>query len=564
MTALLLAANPLPTFSRVAQLDLSAAPGLGGAPLLIVAYPAFILLCLSGALDALLRPGPAARLMGDLARRRARPWLLGATALLLLVSLLVTWAMLWVSVQRALTNALLVTLGWFDLAISALIAGVMLLLGQALIAHEVFTGRALPRQGLLRYWRRAVILAAGYGVVVGASLAAQLRPIYGLLLTTLLMTIFYALITWRAYTERERYTRELRPFVASQRLYDHLVSADESRESSARPFAALCENVLNTGRAFLIPHGPLAPLAGSPLSYPADATAPDAIHSIAARCESPQVTILPLDPAQFNHTFWAVPLWSQRGLIGLLLLGEKNDGGLYTDEEIEIARAAGERLIDAQASAELTRRLMALQRQRLAESQLLDRRARRVLHDDILPRLHTALLSLSANREAVTMLSEAHRRISDLLREMPAAPAPELTRLGLFGALRHVAAHELASAFDEVTWAVTPEAEGRAQSLAPLTAEAVFAAAREVIRNAARHGRSGHAQRPLHLRVSAEGGDGLSITIEDNGVGILDPAAHGNGQGLALHSAMMAVIGGALTVESQPEKFTRVRLTIFK
>ena len=87
---------------------------------------------------------------------------------------------------------------------------------------------------------------------------------------------------------------------------------------------------------------------------------------------------------------WAVPLWSERGLIGVLLLGDKRDGGLYTQEEIEIARASGERLIDTQASAEMARRLMALQRQRLADSQVLDRRARRVLHDDVLPRLHTA------------------------------------------------------------------------------------------------------------------------------------------------------------------------------
>ncbi len=80
-----------------------------------------------------------------------------------------------------------------------------------------------------------------------------------------------------------------------------------------------------------------------------------------------------------------MPLWSERGLIGVLLLGEKRDGGLYTQEEVEIARAGGERLIDTQASAEMARRLMALQRQRLAESQVVDRRARRVLHDDVLP-----------------------------------------------------------------------------------------------------------------------------------------------------------------------------------
>jgi len=48
---------------------------------------------------------------------------------------------------------------------------------------------------------------------------------------------------------------------------------------------------------------------------------------------------------QAGGAVWAVPLWSERGLIGALLLGEKRDGGLYTQEEIEIARATGERCV---------------------------------------------------------------------------------------------------------------------------------------------------------------------------------------------------------------------------
>src|SRR5439155_25530159 len=101
-----------------------------------------------------------------------------------------------------------------------------------------------------------------------------------------------------------------------------------------------------------------------------------------------------LEPARYGDATWAVPLWSERGLIGVLLLGEKRNGGLYTQEEIEIARASGERLIDTQASAEMARRLMALQRQRLMESQVVDRRTRRMLHDDVLPRIHAAILAL--------------------------------------------------------------------------------------------------------------------------------------------------------------------------
>jgi hypothetical protein len=108
---------------------------------------------------------------------------------------------------------------------------------------------------------------------------------------------------------------------------------------------------------------------------------------------------------------WAVPLWSERGLIGVLLLGEKRNGSLYTQEEIEIARASGERLIDLQASAEMSRRLMAIQRQRLAQNRVVDRRTRRMLHDEVLPRLHAAMLTLPPEASDVAgQLGEIHHQ----------------------------------------------------------------------------------------------------------------------------------------------------------
>jgi signal transduction histidine kinase len=285
-----------------------------------------------------------------------------------------------------------------------------------------------------------------------------------------------------------------------------------------------------------------------------------------------------LDPARHGGAAWAVGLWNERGLIGVLLLGDKRDGGLYTQEEIEIARASGERLIDTQASTELGRRLMALQRQRLAESQIIDQRARRVLHDDVLPRLHAALLALSgeqASAETASLLTEAHRQIADLLRDMPTATAPQVARLGLIEALRQVVKEEFRRAFDDVTWEVEPEAERNGRAIPSLTAEVLFYAAREAVRNAARHGRPGDTKQPLHLHIKAIWHDGgLEITIEDDGVGLgtvglgtaglrtVPRTEKSGGQGLALHSTLMAVVGGTLAAESAPYKGTRVTLTL--
>lgn len=579
---LLVFANPLPSYTQVAQLRLSATPMVGQIPLLIWVYPLYILLCILLSLDVLRHPAPSDRMMGDLARRRARPWLLAASVVLLAVSLLVGWIMFWLILnahQREVSGLyadMTRTVTWFDVIISGLIALVVIFVGRAIVSYEVFTGRILPRRGLFRYWRSVVILAAGYGVIMGWSLTFALRPVYIILLTTILIALFYALFSWRSYAERERYIAHLRPFVASQRLYEHLLTpttATPSEVDAVTPFRALCADVLGARVAYLAAVGPLAPLVGPTLAYPAPLSQPlPALTKLIGQFNSPQTIGVALEPAHYQEAMWAVPLWSERGLIGVLLLGEKHDGSLYTQEEIEIARASGERLIDTRASAEIARRLMALQRQRLTESQLLDRRARRVLHDDVLPDLHAAMLTLSGEQAAarvngtstVSLLAGVHHQIADLLRQMPPTTAPEVAKLGLIGALHHVVDDELAGAFDRVIWQIQPGVRDRLHAIPPLVAEVLFYAAREAIRNAAHHARDVNTTLPLSLTLSVLWDDGLRIIIEDNGVGF-GLTAHptgGSGQGLALHSTMMAVVGGSLAVVSEPGGYTRVSLML--
>lgn len=582
LATLLIFTNPLPAYTQVPALNLSKEPLLDSTWLLVFLFPAYTILCMGLSLDVVRRPGPTERVMGDLARRRARPWLVATSVVLLLVSLLVTAAMVWVVLtarRQTFSNVyseIEFTFGLFDLLIASLIGVANVLLGQAIVSYEIFTGKSLPRRGLVRQWRSAVVLAAGYSVLVAGSLARNWPPVYLLLGATILMTVFYALFSWRSYAERDRYIDHLRPFVASQRLYEDLLVRSEQSSpvvDAGTPFRALCADVLGTKRAYLAALGPLSPLVGPPLVYPEGEDAPQLpLSEIASGLHSPQAMCVPLDPERYGGAMWAVPLWSERGLIGVLLLGEKVDGGLYTQEEIEIARASGERLVDTRASAEMAQRLMSLQRQRLAESQVLDRRARRLLHDEVLPRLHTAMLALSsqpgangsAPPDALALLGEVHRQLSDLLREMPTTTAPEVARLGLVGALRQAVDREFGGAFDDIEWQVEPEAASEAQRIPSLTSEVLFYAAREAIRNAGHYGRNGDVSRPLHLRVAMVWRDGLEIVVEDDGVGLgtVSRTNGGSGQGLALHSTMMAVVGGSLSTESVPGKYTRVLLSL--
>ena len=560
-----------------------------GIPLLVLGFSVYMLLCIALSVDALRNPGPSARVMGRLARQRARPWLVGAAVGLLFVAVIVTVVLFWVGQQSRefllsqVYEHLGPALALLDLLVLLLIAAVIVLLGQAIVSYEVFTGKSLPRRGLNRQWQRELILAAGGSALVAAAITLPVEPIYGFLSAVLLMTIFYALVSWRSYEERERLMDSLRPFVSSQGLYDSLITPANPTGTSpggrdlAGPFYALCHDLLGTERAYLTATGPLATLIDKPLIYPpGEMPALALLQPIVESFDGAQLEPVALDPALYSGASWAIPLWSGRGLAGILLLGQKQGRGLYTKEEVEIAAITGERLLDTQAGMEMSRRLLDLQRRHMAQTQVVDQQTRRVLHDEILPDLHAAMIRLSADQEngdseeLLALLAGTHRQISDLLRELPAASTPEVERLGLLPALRRTVEQEYAAAFDDVNWQVE---EAIGQQVETLSAGVVYYAAREAVRNAARHGRDPDSRSPFILSITArrpaeidrvlpaDNGE-LQILIEDNGQGLAGQNFSGTngGQGLLLHSTMMAIIGGTLAVTSAPGTYTRVTL----
>ncbi len=559
VSLLFLSSNPLP--ANAAQLPvLQLLPNV----LFALLYPINIIVCMVLSLYTLRRPRPAVRWMGDEARTRARPWLMATGALLLIVTLLVAWGVLWLlQFGRGLSVPDLylqktTQIAWFDVLIATVIALAILTLGQGIVAYEVFTGKRFPRHDLRRQWRNAIILSLGFSAVVSAALAASLRGIYIAVLAVMVIAWFYALLNWRNANARERYINQLRPVVGSHQIYDTLIDA---HTAAAQQLQALCNNVLQTDLAYLVPLGRFVTLIDKPISHPSSAPALGQLPDLDDTLRQPHTMCVPLNPVQYPTLRWAVPLWSQQGVIGLLLLADKRAGGLFAQEEIEIARAHGERLLDTQATVELAQRLMQAQRQRIAENQIADRRTRRVLHDEVLPRLHAAMLTVR-DESAVKALGEAHRDLANLLRELPAVTQLQLQSRGVFGALRELIEREFAHDFDVVDWAIAPEADAHAKQLPDSSAEVLLHAAREAIRNAARYGR-GAGQRHL-LRLHIGGVVNMSylqLWVEDDGVGVnADTSSLGSGNGLTLHSAMMTVIGGTLTLSHSPTGGTRVTL----
>ncbi|MBN1310799.1 MAG: hypothetical protein JXB30_05205 [Anaerolineae bacterium] len=572
LAVLMLAATPLPSYTQIAQFNLSSTLTVGAVPVVFVVYPVFIVLCVLLSIDALLRPAPSDRLMGELARWRTRPWLIATAVTLLVVSLLVAGFFWWLAGNTRADATLVFRIRaasaaiWFDLLLETLIAIAMVLLGQGIVSYEVFTGKALPRKGFFRHWRSAVILAGGYSAVIGWGVVSGMRPIHNLLLTALLMVVFYALFGWRSFVEREQFMARLRPFMSSQHLYRQLVDTrDESAGRAMGLFEALCRDVLDARRAQLIPSGVLAPLAGAPLIYPLEQ--PPARVSLSVDVFATNgARFITIDPAQHDGYRWALALVTERGLIGIMLLDVKQDGGLYTQEEIEIAQASGERLVDMLAGEEMARRLMTLQRRRLAETQVADRRTRRTLHDEVLPDLHAAVLGLSslpdkepAVQATIQSLVDMHGRISELIRTLPGTTSQVRRDTNLLETLREMVEDEFAGEFTSVVW----QAPASPPRLEPFTQEVIYYAVREAVRNAALHGRGEDPQRPLNLSIDVTSNGELSICIADDGVGMGQAtSAGGTGEGLALHSTMMAVIGGTLIAEPAGKRGARVIVTL--
>ena len=89
----------------------------------------------------------------------------------------------------------------------------------------------------------------------------------------------------------------------------------------------------------------------------------------------------------------------------------------------------------------------------------------------------------------------------------------------------------------------------------------MYFAAREAIRNAVRHGRTNDTRPALKI-VVFQRVQKWEIVIENNCAETSQPLEPGSGQGLTLHSTLMATIGGELSFEQIPGEVTRVVLRI--
>jgi signal transduction histidine kinase len=546
----------------------------------------------------------------------ARPGLL--LAALLMVALTITLGVLgihsifnWLAIEQhhplpvtPIFNTIPFNLIVLDMIANGAVALIILLIGYSVVRHGVLIERPLARRGFFEQWRGIVIVDTTVAILIALLVTLTRSSLEGMLLITALATVAYGLFTWSSYTAHDRYIALLGPFLRNTGLHHWLNTDLQKTEHGLQDlFFHLCQDVLAVQCARLTviagplrrsfsyrwPQGTLVS-ERQRIGPPARGTGDDGVRAIyRARLSGGPLDIRrkaetgPDTVAMRAHRLrmsvdgqamicWVLPIYDERGLVATLYLGPRQDGGAFTDEDMGLAHACGQRILDTLGDHEAMQAVAGLLRRRIVDVKLLDAQQRRVLHDEILPQMHLALLRLETLRaltsnialnEAIGMISGAHHRLASMMRATTPGAPHRLERHGLMPAIRTMLEQDFQNAFDEVEWRVSDETTACIDEIAPpAIAELIFAAVQEALRNAARHARGTDVHRRLHLTFKALCSPNLEMIVADDGVGIssVNSSTTGTGGGLLTHSALLAIAGGSLSIKSAPGEGVTVRI----
>lgn len=504
-----------------------------------------------------------------------------------------------------------------DLLATGAVACIILLIGYSIVRHGILIERPLARRGFFEQWRGIVIVATAIAILIALLVAVTQSDLGGLLLITSLATCAYALFTWSSYTAHDRYVALLGPFLRSANMRHWLHTDMQKTEQSMEDlFFHLCHDVLEVQCARLVV------LAGSvqrSFSYrwPSFEDEERGLHPLQvheAQSYTQEATMLSLQgheretrerqiPKRVHMTFqgqpilcWVLPIRDELGVVALLYLGPRHDGRVFTEEDMDLAHACGQRILDTLRDHEAMQAVAGLLRRRIVDVKLLGAQHRRILHDEVLPQMHLALLRLETLRsslnqstlavkatggvdtlvrpespalhsealdDAIRIISGAHRSLAAMMRATAPSAPHRLERDGMLHAIHTMLKQDFQQAFDAVEWNISEETMCHIdEMIPPALAELVFAAVQEAFRNAARHGRGSDLHRQLCLSVKASYTPHLEILVNDDGVGIgsASSTTTGTGGGLLTHSALLAIAGGSLTVKSAPGGGVTVRI----
>jgi signal transduction histidine kinase/DNA-binding NarL/FixJ family response regulator len=260
------------------------------------------------------------------------------------------------------------------------------------------------------------------------------------------------------------------------------------------------------------------------------------------------------------HGLVSVPLRIGGKPIGLLNFVSRTPG-FYTSDDAAVAQQLADQVAIFFQNLRLEQRVrMAIERE--AAQQERSRLAHE-LHDTLAQSLAEMLVKLDllgtrlgrldaeAEREVAAMRTEAQTMLDELRRSLLRLQPAELEKTSLADAVAGVlealeAEHGVKTTFELV---------GSLSGLPPEVETTVFRIFQEAVTNARKHARASAVT--VTLRV----GEGLVLSIEDNGVGFV-PSGHSEGFGLQSMRQRAEEIGGRLIMTATSGRGTSVNLSL--
>ena len=258
---------------------------------------------------------------------------------------------------------------------------------------------------------------------------------------------------------------------------------------------------------------------------------------------------------QFHWAQLFVPIFYRNTLYGILILGDRTVGDIYSNQDLQIVGTVGQQAALSIANIILVEALRGLTQQLVRSDEEQRKKVARDLHDSVLQNLFFVKQRLTQSDPETSAQVD---RVITTLRQTIKAQRPSLLDQGLILALDDLINDMERLAGDDllILWRNNLKEEIK---LPDEQVTSVYRIVQESLFNVLKHSQADQ------VIVTARKDDGfLELTIEDDGIGI---SSEGQGQ-VGLHYGFLnmkeraTMIGADLNIASEPGKGTTVTVKL--
>jgi len=251
---------------------------------------------------------------------------------------------------------------------------------------------------------------------------------------------------------------------------------------------------------------------------------------------------------QFEWGEIFVPIIYENSLHGILILGERVAGDIYSAQDMHIIATVAHQSALASANIQFIEALRGLSQRLVRAGEEERKQLARELHDGVLQNLFFIKHRLRQDAESVGYIND----VIDTLRRIIKAQRPSALDRGLVPALQDLI-EDLNRVFSKSGPNIVWRNEVSKIDASDEQATAIYRIAQESISNAIRHAQA----RNITITLQQEG-TSISLVVEDDGLGMPSTYAQGEHHGLIGMRERAIMIGANLCVTSNHKNGTRV------